>query len=656
MPRNHLLFVSFFLLFSTACLGQPVNRLQKLEANISSAASPRQKLSATLALCDEWESYSPDTLNKYARLAKQLALFQKNPRAGILADYYLAVYLFQVNKLDTAISLTDDVIRRYRAAFPYDEMYVKLLGLKGNILLRTAKMDELMSLDFDLIKLTEEHKDTLGMARGTLGIGNVNLKLKKYEEALTWYHKALNLMENPLYKRRLSFIYNNMAIIFYYLARQDSALYNVKLFQDSAIYYIKQGVRYSRDDQNLTNLANALFLYGGLLAEFKQLSEAEAMFKEGVEVRKKIGDIYYLINDMGQLGLFYADNKNPQKGIALCKEGLALAEQNGQSYGNINSLYEVLGRNYLAAGDYKNYSDALVKQLALKDSVYKRNSAEVMGEMQTKYDVQKRENVIMQQKFDLSKKNYFIIGSLVLLLVVILASYFIFREYKRRQRIKTRLMLVEEKRKAEQAVTEAEEAERKRIAADLHDSLGAYAASIASNIEHIHWPAADRHNTIALQELRTNSRSIVSQLGDTIWALKKDALPLTAISDRIKIFIQQIQPSYPGITIDVFESIQTDHLLPPSQAFHLFQIVKEAINNALRHSHCRCIAIKIRGDKTWKININDDGEGMINKITLKEGGNGLINMKSRARESGWNIQWQSNEPRGTQVIIEPTTN
>jgi len=47
---------------------------------------------------------------------------------------------------------------------------------------------------------------------------------------------------------------------------------------------------------------------------------------------------------------------------------------------------------------------------------------------------------------------------------------------------------------------------------------------------------------------------------------------------------------------------------------------------------------------------------MIPKVTLSEGGNGLINMQTRAKESGWRIKWLSNQPGGTQVIIEPTTN
>ena len=321
-------------------------------------------------------------------------------------------------------------------------------------------------------------------------------------------------MNNDVFKEKLSFIYNNIAIILYHLDKEDSA-----------IYYVKKGIQYSAEDENYTNLANAYFLYGGLLAEYKHINEAETAFKQAIEVRRKIGDIYYIITDMSQLALFYYNNNEPQKGIALCKEGLELLKKNGNDYINENSLYDVLARNYLAVSDYKDYSAALLVQL-IKDSIYQKNSAEDVAEMQAKYDVQKRENVIMQQNFAIVKKNYLPIGSLILLLVVISAAFFIFRENKRRQKIKTQVMLQDEKRKANQAVLEAEDAERKRIAADLHDRNGTYAASIASNIDHVNLLPADENSAVALQELRVNSQSIVSELADTIWVLKKNALRL----------------------------------------------------------------------------------------------------------------------------------
>jgi signal transduction histidine kinase len=121
------------------------------------------------------------------------------------------------------------------------------------------------------------------------------------------------------------------------------------------------------------------------------------------------------------------------------------------------------------------------------------------------------------------------------------------------------------------------------------------------------------------------------------------------------VFIQKLSSSYPNIQIDVLEEIQTDHLLPPSQAFHLFKILQEAINNALRHSQCEQIIVLIKGGVDWQISVNDDGIG-ISSECITEGGNGLGNMKARSVEAGWHIDWQRNSPNGTCVIITPTTN
>jgi hypothetical protein len=109
-----------------------------------------------------------------------------------------------------------------------------------------------------------------------------------------------------------------------------------------------------------------------------------------------------------------------------------------------------------------------------------------------------------------------------------------------------------------QAVADAEENERKRIAADLHDNLGAFAASIASNLDLFNIGDFDDQYKTALQELNKNSQSIVSQLGDTIWALNRDNLTLTAISDRIKLFLNQLKKSYSNIDMIVLENINQD--------------------------------------------------------------------------------------------------
>ena len=235
----------------------------------------------------------------------------------------------------------------------------------------------------------------------------------------------------------------------------------------------------------------------------------------------------------------------------------------------------------------------------------------------------------------------------------IIIFYLIFSNYRKKQNLKNQLLLKEEKFSTAQAIAKAEENERKRIAADLHDNLGAYAAAIASNVDQI---GSDQNRETALQELKINSQSIVSQLNDTIWVLKKDNLSLTAISDRVKAFIQRISPSYPKINIDVTEHINSDILLPPAHAFHLYQVTKEAIINSLKHSLAKNVRVCFEGEGQWKITISDDGTGM-SELNKKMGsGNGVENMKNRSKEAGWKINWFSDDPQGTTVIIEPTTN
>jgi signal transduction histidine kinase len=190
--------------------------------------------------------------------------------------------------------------------------------------------------------------------------------------------------------------------------------------------------------------------------------------------------------------------------------------------------------------------------------------------------------------------------------------------------------------------------ERERISRDLHDNLGAYAAAIASNVSAIQNSQSDKN---VLYQLKNNSQSIITQLNDTIWALNKEAISLTAVSDRFKIFLQKIQPNYPDIHITVEENILNDQTLSPANALHLFRIMQESVNNALRHSECSNVIVQINSGDAWNVIIKDDGKGFtgLNEKPVK--GNGLKNIQSRGEETGWKIHWKSAYPKGTELTI-----
>ncbi len=185
----------FVLFFSALDLSAQLSRLDSLKNNIAISSSSSNRLSATLAFCDEWESFSADTLYKYALLAKKNAAEEKNNNALALSDYYIAAYLFQKNKLDTALKVIDGVIVRSQKIAGYSNAYAKFWLLRANILMRTSNYGEVLKQDLHLLTLAEENHDSVAMIRFNTSIGNVNLRLKKIDEALKWHYKAITLMQ-----------------------------------------------------------------------------------------------------------------------------------------------------------------------------------------------------------------------------------------------------------------------------------------------------------------------------------------------------------------------------------------------------------------------------------------------------------------------------
>ena len=643
---HSLLLVAFYSAAQTSKIDSSKKVFFKASTEVT-------KLYLLLNVCEEHHSMNRDTLYNYAVLAVDISTRINDNRAKSLAALALANSYLRWGWTDSAFA----TIQKGMQNCPISDAstrdaYFKLARLKALCHGGKSNYKEALSILYQVVNEAEKYKDTIVLSTNINTIGSISIARNKPREAIAWFAIALSACgPDQRFHPVQSAIYVNMA-----------NAYNMLGNTDSAQYYIQRSLPLCRQIQNLNTLATALRVQSNICINANKLEDAESALQEMIEIRRSVGDGPGIVDDNLLMVDFYIRTGQPEKGVKLCNDALVrgnIYEEGGKTYNNNINIrlvyYEALAKCYRAIGNTKAYQATLEEIIAAKDSFYEANSAQAIAELRTKYEVQKIENTIIQQKLDLTKKNYLFYGSLLLSILVMIIGWLLFRSYRRKQKLRLTLMQQEEKRLATEAIKNAEEAERKRIAADLHDNLGAYAASIHSNIDQIKIPAADNSNGIALQELRNNSKAIVSQLSDTIWVLKKDALSLTAISDRIKVFIQKLSSSYPNIQIDVIEHIQSDHLLPPSQAFHLFKILQEGINNALRHSGCSQIDVLIEGGADWKITIRDNGRGFSEEV-ISKGGNGLANMQARSAEVGWRIVWKPNNPTGTQVVVCPTTN
>ena len=605
--------------------------------------SNRERIATLFALCGQYNSLHPDTLWRYIQEAKQLAT-ENNSFADVSnAAHYETIYCSKKGKTDSALQIVEKNLAD-KKVLDLPVIANKFRLSKTGLLIRQNKMKEALENALAFLHDAEKNNIAEDQLKAQIQIGWVYMELNQNNDALKWFFEGLELNKRERKVPEPSVLNSNIA-----------AVYNSMGKNDSATFFIRRSIEQAESEQDLSFLCNAYYIYSGICVESGRTAQAEQLLKKGLEIRKKTGDQFYIVADLAELGRFYINTNQHQKGIEAIKEGITIATAN-----NFNTkllfLYPMLAESYKATNDLANYSSTLNTIIGLKDTLYSQNSAQAVSELQTKYELQKKENTIIQQRFDLVQKTYWMYAIAALLLFGAILWYINHKNNKRKQEQKMTLVLLEEKRISEKAILVAQELERKRIAADLHDNLGAYAAAISSNIDYLTAANKNDGDKKMYEELKSNSQAIVSQLNDTIWVLTKEVLALTAISDRLKVFIQRLYNSYPNVQIDVAESIATDHLLAPMQALHLFKILQEAIINALRHSGCSRVMIAIESDLHWKISISDNGQGFAAKPAETSGGNGLHNMKNRSRDAGWNILWSTGEDGGTTVEITSTTN
>lgn len=200
------------------------------------------------------------------------------------------------------------------------------------------------------------------------------------------------------------------------------------------------------------------------------------------------------------------------------------------------------------------------------------------------------------------------------------------------------------------------ESERIRIARDLHDNVGAQLSYLITNID---WML---ENPDALNEKETNKRlnslsetgkQAILTLRQTIWAINNKELSVEDLADRFKQFALKMLEFNKTISLHVEENIDESMMLGPGVALNLFRICQEAFNNCLKHANCSNIKITIKSDLDYRFyfQLDDDGIGFNPDYENKTGHYGLLNMYSRAEETGSKLIIDSTPGIGTCFVL-----
>ena len=401
---------------------------------------------------------------------------------------------------------------------------------------------------------------------------------------------------------------------------------------------------------DLTTLANAYNIYASICTDENNNAKAEKLLQEAIEIRKQVGDPFFIVSDMYQLGIFYADTHQPAKGIPLVQQGIAIAEKEN-IFEKLPILYEALAENYKAAGDMSNYSESLRKIIELKDSLYKKNSAEALSEMETKYEVQKQENIIVNQKLDIAKKNTLFNGALALLIITLIIGYVFFQNRKKNQQLKMQQLIFEQKKNTASAVLSAEENERKRIAEDLHDSVAQKMVAAKLNLEALEsdLPGLDKTQ----QKIFDNISSLVNESCAEVRNLSHSMMPQafskSGLADAISDFLDKIDSRVLKVNFTIEGNTGN---INKDKEIMIYRIVQECIQNVLKHAKATQLDISmIASNGELDFLIEDNGIGFNRSAIKKQESIGMGNIQSRVDFLNGRIDISSEPGKGTMIAF-----
>jgi two-component system NarL family sensor kinase len=207
-----------------------------------------------------------------------------------------------------------------------------------------------------------------------------------------------------------------------------------------------------------------------------------------------------------------------------------------------------------------------------------------------------------------------------------------------------------------QRIIKAQEAERSRIARELHDGINQMIASVKMRLHKVESSLPDL-KPAAREILARCDRLLVKVLEENrriAHNLRPTDLDNLGLADACASFCSEAQ-SRSGIKVQHRIELPATRL-PAATELHLFRIVQEAINNIEKHSRAKTVKVHLKAeDAAVTLKIQDDGCGFDSKVSRRSKsaghGLGLSNMRERALSVGGSYEIHSTKGKGTTILV-----
>jgi two-component sensor histidine kinase/Tfp pilus assembly protein PilF len=528
---------------------------------------------------------------------------------------YLGVGHYQLGNLDSSLHYYFKALDKYHLINDTTGAFSVLLNL-GIVFKEQGNYEKAIEHLLEAIKNFELSKDSIYIATSYNTLANIFSLQRNYSSALNYHFKALRMRESLGNQRRgMASSLNNIGLVFQELEQFDSA-----------IYYYEASLKLKRE-LKLSSLKSTLNNLGIVLLDLERPLEAKEYLLEAKKVNNSPNDesMAVTLNGLGSLYLLLGDEL---KASLYLDSAIRIIEK--QRFTNLKKD-NLKHRIELFQTTNPALALALSKELLqVNDSLYNKERAEALAEMQTKYETEKKEQSItlLRQEKDLQTVELqlnrlwmiiLIISILLAITIALLVHYRFRRERKNKHKIETLMQ-------------------------ELHHRVKNNLQLLSSIFSLQSKVLKDKYALDAVRsgENRVNAMALVHQQ-----LYRQSGERTVNIKDYISKLIEELATTY-GYNSDsnnILISI-VDYEMDVDKAIPIGLIVNELVSNSFKYAFSQTnnpqLMIAISKTKTnFLLKVSDNGPGFeMNAESQKSMGLNII--ETLGRQLNAKVNWATN--------------
>ena len=436
---NQFLFTCIFVTVSSAYLLGQDQSIDSLKSVIdNNHLHDTIKLEACAELVNYLENGSERDfyINTLGQIAKEKYEQSKGDLKKKYTLYLISYYnelASQYNRIGIkkALEYSQEAIELCRMLGDGYELHFSLIG-RGVLFYQAGNYKEAINNYFQALRYfeNEEKKDWDGISYVYGNISTVYDSQQEYETSIKYLNKALFYLNKKMNADK-SFMYGDLVQKCIYFMNLGTAYQKLNQYESAEKYY-RQAEQLANQMGDSSYESIAIVKQGILNYEQQKLQRAKSILERAYklandELSKGFSSIH--------LGRVLYLQKNNSEALKHVLVGAEIVEQI-QRIDLQQEAYELLFQINKELGNYKSSLEYFEKFQTLKDSVESKETSHLLKNKELEYQYEKKELALkLETERENARKNYLLFGLGALLLILVIVSYFLYRNSKQKQAI-----------------------------------------------------------------------------------------------------------------------------------------------------------------------------------------------------------------------------